>query len=302
MAAHGGHIRYFRAKAPSARRRGRPWGGRCRGRRRGGRCRRCLRGGRRTCRRGDGLRFSLHWGGLSGSHRRRRGRKFDKDRVRHETRSGGLTFGAAVTLVRSHRAHRNRLRLVARQREAHREFAGAHRERAGSSAGLAKRRSRLGAGRLGLELHARAGGRRFQEARRVELHPTGQAGACRKTQSARDNRDNSFHDRHRPLKRPNGPRYTTLRELRAGNANPAVPLRHVPAATAGAPPEITFCAQYELSTVNEGLKWLFAGYFVGFRALPTTYRAAASSSTAAARSSKWLISRSAPSSVIGVSL
>ena len=116
-------------------------------------------------------------GQASGPPGRPRRLQFDKDRVRHEALRPPRSLRSAST---SHHPHRHGLRLVARQREAHGEFVGRHRERAGGPAGLSERCPGLGAGRLGFELHGGCRGRRLHEARRIELHPARHARACRR--------------------------------------------------------------------------------------------------------------------------
>ena len=151
------------------------------------------------------LRPFLGDGGLlGGSHRgRRRRAQLDKNRIWHKPRRLRLALGyvGIARLGRAHHPHRHGLRLVAGQREVHRELIGAHRERAGGAAGLSHREFGLGAGGLGLELH---GCRRSRQFRQIELQPAWSAGAGSKAQCAGCNCDNSFHDRYRPLMRPNG--------------------------------------------------------------------------------------------------
>ena len=145
--------------------------------------------------RGAALGLLLGRGGLPGRYRRR------PAVGANSTKTGlGTSRGAAVrprrcaSAVVRRTSHRNGLRLVARQGKAHGEFVGGHRQRAGRPAGLPERGPGFGAGRLGFELHGGRRGRRFHEARRVELHPVRQAGACRRGPTAGCNGDYSFHD------------------------------------------------------------------------------------------------------------
>ena len=150
-----------RGRGPRRCRRGRRWRGRgsarltrlhrgrrrrgrlIRFRRRRGRRRRTRLGGRRLCRNRWTLRSRLSW---------RRGRlQICSDRVRLET--GGRGFHADEALFRSDRVRRDRLRLMARQREAHIDVVpGCDRKLARSDAAGPVRQFRLGPGRLAFEL------------------------------------------------------------------------------------------------------------------------------------------------------
>ena len=129
---------------------------------------------------------------------------------------------------RGHHPHRHGLRLIARQREAHREFAGRHRLRAGGPAGLAQRCPGLGAGRLGFELHGGCRRRRFHEARRVELHPARHARASGKAECAGCNRDNSFHGQLPSLMQPSGRVTPNSRRAMGAACNRQCPPHRVP--------------------------------------------------------------------------
>ena len=108
--------------------------------------------------RGAGLGFFFAGGGLLG---RRRPAPPAAIRQRPGSAPGAGRVGSGRPLGRGHHPHRNGLRLIAGQREAHGEFVGRHRQRAGGPAGLAERGLGLGAGRLGLELHGGCRGRRL---------------------------------------------------------------------------------------------------------------------------------------------
>jgi len=119
-------------------------------------------------------------------------RQLDKHRIGHQPRRRAFAFagGVAAAVGRRHDADRHVLRLIARKREAHGEFVGRHRERAGCAAGLAERGLGLGAGRLGFELH---GGRRRCALGQIELHPARQTRTCGEAEAAGCNCDDPFH-------------------------------------------------------------------------------------------------------------
>ena len=171
----------------------RRWPGRGRGRGGGGGCRRslgCHGGWCRTARSGFLLRRRFF------SRSRRRCRlQFDKHGIGHQ---------ACVILGGRDHPHRHGLRLKTGKSEAHRKLARHHGERTRSPAGLPKRGACLRTSRLGFELHIDRGGGGLEEARSVERHPTWHSGACGKTQTAGRDRDDTFHNRHRPLTRLNG--------------------------------------------------------------------------------------------------
>ena len=176
-------------------------------------------GGRRRPRCGSGL--FLRRGGLPGHGACTRRLQFDENRVRHEA------LALRITISRSHHADRHGLRLVARQREAHTELAGRYRLRAGGSADLAQRCLGFGTRRLGLELHGGCRGHRFQEGRRIKLHPARHARASGKTECAGCYRDDSLHGQH-SLVRPSGRVTPTQGGRWAKRATGSVPPHRVP--------------------------------------------------------------------------
>ena len=88
----------------------------------------------------------------------------------------------------------------------------------------------------------------------IQLGKTGTSG---KAQSADRDGDKSLHDRYRPTRAADEPRYCTAQ--RQVSAHPAMPPRDptTPPRPPARPPEMVFRVQCAPGTVNEGLTWQF---------------------------------------------
>jgi hypothetical protein len=150
-------------------------------RRRRGRRRRTRLGGRRLCRNRRTLRSRLSW---------RRGRlQLRSDRVRFET--GGRRFHADEVLFRSNRVHRDRLRPMTGEREAHIDVVPrCDRELARSHAAGPVRQFRLGPRRLAFELEDHRLRSFAAQRRNGQNRP-----APGEHQAANRNGDDSVHER-----------------------------------------------------------------------------------------------------------